>query len=146
MKDETFRLIIAGSRNFYDKKLLGETACQFLLEEGFRPIDDVVILSGKSKGADTLGEDLAKYFGWSVKEFPADWSLGIWAGMARNKTMARNADGLVAFCIDHSPGTTNMIEEAIKMKLPVWAVQITTQPDHSYTIKLEKHYPQPELL
>lgn len=60
--------------------------------------DDITVVSGKARGADTLGEQYAKEHGYSIQYFPADWErYGKAAGYLRNTEMAKNADALVAF-------------------------------------------------
>jgi hypothetical protein len=75
------------------------------------------IVSGKARGADTLGEQYAKEKGIPVKEFPADWNkYGKAAGPIRNEEMARYADWLIAFWHPDCKGTTNMIRIMREMK------------------------------
>jgi hypothetical protein len=89
------RVIIAGSRNFNDYKLL-RSKLDFLLQN--YNLNDIEIVSGTAKGADQLGEMYAKEKGISVKRFPADWDkFGKSAGVMRNKQMAEYATHSVCF-------------------------------------------------
>ena len=91
-----FRVIIAGGRDFSDYNLLSTTMDHFLS----RVNDEIIVVCGKARGADTLGELYAKERGYLVQYFPADWErYGKSAGYIRNTEMAKNADTLVAFCI-----------------------------------------------
>lgn len=111
------KIIIAGSRDFNDYNLL-KSRCDEILA----PISDIEIVSGKARGADTLGERFAKESGFPIKEFPADWkSYGSSAGMIRNRQMAEYADMLIAFWDGESSGTKGMINLAKNkgMKLEV---------------------------
>lgn len=111
-----FRLIIAGGRDFDNYEAL-EKAVDYLLSN---ISDEIVIVCGKARGADTLGERYAKEHGYKVLYFHADWDgLGRRAGIVRNEEMAQNADALVAFWDGESRGTKNMIETAQKYKLLV---------------------------
>jgi len=111
-----FRLIIAGGRDFDNYEAL-EKAVDYLLSN---VNDEIVIVCGKARGADTLGERYAKEHSYKVHYFPADWDrLGRRAGIVRNEEMAQNADALVAFWDGVSRGTKNMIETAQKYKLLV---------------------------
>ena len=75
--------------------------------------DDITVVCGKARGADTLGEQYAKEQGYAVQYFPADWDrYGKAAGYLRNTEMAKNADALVAFWDGMSLGTRHMIETA----------------------------------
>jgi hypothetical protein len=103
-----FRVIVAGSREFTNYTLL-KNRCDFLLSQR----QDVVIVSGCARGADTLGERYAKERGYPIAKYPADWDThGKKAGPIRNEQMAKNADALIAFPIGRSPGTRNMITQA----------------------------------
>ena len=111
-----FRVIIAGSRDFNDYELLRKTMDALLVNI----TDDVVIVCGKARGADTLGEQYAKNKGYDVHYFPADWEkFGKSAGYRRNVQMAENADALVAFWDGTSRGTMHMINIAKERGLKV---------------------------
>lgn len=99
------KVIIAGGRHFSDYELL-KSSCDHFLQN----ISNIEIVSGKAKGADTLGERYAKEKGYNIHEFPADWSLGKKAGVIRNKQMGDFADLLIAFWDYESSGTGGMIK------------------------------------
>lgn len=111
-----FRVIIAGGRDFSDYNLLSTTMDHFLS----RVNDEIIVVCGKARGADTLGELYAKERGYLVQYFPADWErYGKSAGYIRNTEMAKNADTLVAFWDGSSRGTKNMIETAQRYGLSI---------------------------
>jgi hypothetical protein len=116
------RLIIAGGRGFTDYGLLAETMYTVYDQEILGRYDTwLEIVSGKAKGADTLGEQFAKDLSIPVKEFPADWKThSLAAGPIRNKQMGDYADELLAFWDGYSKGTLNMIQYMNKLKKPVW--------------------------
>ena len=115
MIEEKFRVIIAGGRDFNDFRKLTEV-CMHMLQNK----KNVEIVSGTANGADKLGEKFAKFIGYPVKEFPANWDvLGKSAGYIRNKEMAEYADALIAFWDKSSKGTKHMIDLANKMNLKV---------------------------
>jgi hypothetical protein len=112
------KVIIAGWREFTDYELLNRTmeSCGF-------PVTEVV--SGKARGADTLGERWANENGIPVKPFPANWDrYGDAAGSVRNEEMARYGEALVAFLAKESKGTKDMIRVAKRYKLKVKVVNI----------------------
>ncbi len=109
------RLIVAGTRTFNDYEFLKSTLDHLLSNT----TEEVIIVSGKARGADSLGERYAKEKGYEVKEFPADWSIGKSAGPKRNEEMAKYGTHLVAFWDQMSPGTWNMIQVAKKNGLNV---------------------------
>lgn len=123
-----FKVIIAGGRDFNDfEKLV--TFCDKVLVNK-RP--DVEVVSGKCRGADTLGESYANIRGFNVEPFPApwgdiegkpEWQIGtrwdgtkFWkpAGHVRNGWMADYANALIAFWNGdtENSGTYNMINDA----------------------------------
>lgn len=111
------KTIIAGGRDFDNYNLLREK-CDELIESNLTEI-----VSGRAKGADTLGERYAKERGYDVKLFPADWKThGRKAGHIRNKQMADYGEMLIAFWDGKSSGTKNMIENANKLGLIVHIV------------------------
>ena len=118
-----FRVIVSGSRGFNNYSLL-----KSVLDNLVSLVDDqIVILSGKSRGADSLGEVYASRNNIRVISYPADWNnLGKSAGFIRNVEMARNADALVAFWDGESRGTAHMISEANRFGLRVKVVNYTS--------------------
>lgn len=120
------RMIIAGGRDFDDYDRLKNICSSIIkaIEEGYgKPFDSIEIISGRARGADTLGEQFAITNQYVLKLFPADWDgLGKFAGYARNEQMAKYAACvdtpelrgdviavLVAFWDGRSRGTKNMI-------------------------------------
>lgn len=115
------RVIIAGSRDFDNYNLL-ENSVKNILKD----YEDIEIISGTAKGADSLGEIYAKENNIKLKQFPAQWNLyGKQAGYIRNKQMAKysiedNSIGiLIAFWDGVSKGTGHMINIANEMNLQV---------------------------
>lgn len=108
------KVIIAGSRDFNDYETL-KKVCDFMLSRQ----DEVEIVSGTARGADQMGERYAKEKGYSIKQFPPDWSKGKSAGFRRNEEMGRYADALIAFWDGNSKGTQHMINFAKKLGLKV---------------------------
>lgn len=109
-----FNIVIAGGREFNDYKFLKarmDHLCRNLAAKGVEP----VVVSGKARGADSLGEQWAKEHGYGVIAKPADWdTYGKSAGYKRNEEMALIADAVVCFWDNKSKGTKHMIELAKK--------------------------------
>jgi hypothetical protein len=117
------RLIIAGSRNFEDYKLLESSLDEFIeINSLGDPDPGVLIISGLAKGADLLGVHYAKQKGYKVEEFPANWKLGRSAGPKRNLEMAKSANACIVFWDGMSKGTANMIELAKRFQLKMLVV------------------------
>ena len=114
-----FRVIIAGSRDYNNYEKL-RNYCDNYLHEHLKN-DEVIIISGHTKGADYLGERYAIERGLKFEIFPALWNIhGKKAGMLRNIEMARIADALITFpCIgSENKGTLHMLKTAQKFRLP----------------------------
>ncbi len=110
------RLIVAGGRDFTDYGVVSKILDRILKKH---PVDFIV--SGKEpNGTDALGERYAGVNGIPVLPYPADWLGGLKkaAGPIRNEEMAKNADGAIIFWDGKSPGSKNMIKNALKYNLP----------------------------
>ena len=113
--DDSFKVIIAGGRDFNNYNLLVET-CNHLLQNK----SNITIISGKAKGADSLGEQYALEKGFNIIHKPADWDKHKKsAGYIRNEEMAKEGNALIAFWDGKSKGTKNMIALAKKYNLDV---------------------------
>ena len=115
-----FRVIIAGGRDFKDYDLL-KTKLNKILSNISTPI---VIVSGKARGADSLGEKYENEMGYEVAEFPANWDkYGKRAGYIRNEEMAKYAEACVCFWDGKSKGTKHMIDLADKHNLKLRVIR-----------------------
>lgn len=110
------RIIVAGSREFNNYELLNEVLEGFIDKMNK---DSITIVSGRAKGADTLGEVFAENHNLKCEKFPADWEkYGKEAGFIRNGEMAKYASEeghhgvLFAFWDGRSNGTKDMINKA----------------------------------
>lgn len=110
------RLLITGSRDWTDRV----TIMQQLLDVARDYGDEVVLVSGACPtGADKICEDMARVFGWTVEQHPADWEThGKAAGPLRNKQMVRlGADLCLAFIKDNSRGASHCADLAEKANI-----------------------------
>jgi hypothetical protein len=128
------KIIIAGSRNFNDYLYLKYKTLKVFreLKELYPDTkrEEIEIISGHQRGADTLGEQFAKEYGLNLKEFPANWDRdGRGAGPIRNAEMAVYGSQdpirvLVAFWLNKSPGTKNMISLAQKFNFLTYVFEL----------------------
>jgi len=115
------KIIIAGGRDFSNYSLMKERL-DYLFQN--IPKNELVIISGMARGADTLALRYANEMGIPVIKMPADWNkYKKSAGYIRNEDMAKIADGLVAFWDGQSRGTANMIAIANSKNLAVHVVR-----------------------
>ena len=119
------KLIVAGGRDFDNYKLLSEKLNNIRHTIWKHDIaDDLEIVCGVARGADTLGETWAKENHINIKYFPADWDrYGRSAGHRRNEQMGDYADSLIAFWDGKSRGTDGMIKYATKQGLGIFIVE-----------------------
>lgn len=102
------KIIIAGSRVIPNRDVVWDDLVWRL---GYQIPDELEIVCGMARGADTIGLDFGVYYGITVTPFPADWDKhGKSAGYIRNKEMSEYADELIAYWDGKSNGTKNMID------------------------------------
>lgn len=133
----SFRVVIAGSRYFYDYALLCQV-CDRILSNKRASGEEIIILSGHAAGADVLGERYAKSRKYACEIFQAKWAeRGLRAGQERNKVMASKANALIAFWNGRSKGTKGMIEfarqEAKERDFPIRVVMYEEPGNPIYT-------------
>jgi len=128
------RIIIAGSRDFYNYQILKSHCINIIDElywlgriEEYMGMPNIEIISGTARGADQLGERFATERNFDLHRMPANWDVdGKSAGYKRNERMAQYAkedDGvLIAFWDGKSKGTKHMIDMAKKYELQTFVV------------------------
>jgi hypothetical protein len=121
------RIIIAGSRDFNDYALLEKALREYITSRKINP-DEIEIVSGHARGADSLGELFAKNNKLQLAKFPAQWDkYGKSAGYIRNREMAdyalQETGVLFAFWDGQSRGTNHMINFSREKGLEVHVVQ-----------------------
>ena len=121
LSKDIYKIIIAGSRTFFDYDLL-KKECNNFIQHCVDNLDNPYfeIISGNARGADKHGEKYAKEYNYSCSVKPANWNkYGKRAGYLRNADMAQEADALIAFWDGKSRGTNHMIELAKQANLNV---------------------------
>ena len=128
------RIIIAGSRDFDNYKVLEDESSKIIEKELNDDIQSIRIISGTARGADQLGERFAKKYNYSISCFPAEWGLyGKSAGYRRNAEMAKfavsnnNVGILIAFWDSQSKGTKHMIDLANRYGLKVYVIKFNKE-------------------
>ena len=120
------RILVTGGRSWDDRKIIMDA-----LLEATRGMnwDDVTVVHGGARGADTIAAELATGFGMKTEAHLANWSeYHRAAGPIRNKKMVDlGADVCLAFLMPNSKGTANCVEQAKKAG-----------------IKIKLYYPKPE--
>jgi len=134
------KIIIAGSRTFTDYEKL-KFECEQILIFHQTTSQELEIITGGARGADSLGARFAYEKGWRLKTMPADWNkYGKSAGYRRNEDMAKYAlewkqnlekgevirtsqPMLIAFWDGESKGTKHMIDIANKHNLKIHIIK-----------------------
>lgn len=123
---DTFYLLVAGSRNFIDYSLM----CRILdhvLSKQVAIGNKIVIVSGDARGADELAERYADERGYDKEIMPADWNKhGKSAGYKRNTAMhefiampSARKRGCICFWDGTSKGTQHNFGLAKKYGTPL---------------------------
>lgn len=124
------RLLVCGSRDWSDRRIFGFVLRGFLDRYG----DELEIIEGCARGADSMAEEFAHQRGIPVHHYPADWNSYApkerWrAGHDRNRAMFERGqpDMVVAFKDTLSDnlrrgGTENMVRIAKEAGTPVMVV------------------------
>ena len=110
-------ILITGSRNWNDESTLLRALCQYTQT----PENDITVIHGGAKGADTCAHKAAKALGLNVRVYPAQWSEhGKGAGPIRNQQMVdAGADICLAFPLGKSVGTWDCVRRAKAAGIPV---------------------------
>ncbi len=110
--DRETRLIVCGGVDFDDYEFF-----KIQLNRLIEKYDNIRLVSGHARGADTLAERYAAENGIQIQVFPAEWNkYGKAAGPIRNKAMLEYAQEeipvVAAFWDGKSRGTGNMLKQA----------------------------------
>jgi hypothetical protein len=113
------RILITGSRNWTDGDVIRGALLRAIRSTNSRD-QDVTVVHGGARGADTIAADIARRLGCQLERHPAQWQDGPAAGPRRNRHMvALGADVCLAFPLGESPGTRGCVELAHAAGIPV---------------------------
>jgi len=108
------RLAVVGTRTFERVDLVDAHLDRWRSQHSL-----LIIVSGGARGADRLAASYAKRHCLELLQFRADWAQhGRRAGAIRNRQIVDNADALVAFWDEVSPGTRITLDMAISKGIP----------------------------
>jgi hypothetical protein len=114
----TLRVVIAGGRDFNNMELFNG-AIQLAFEDC--AINEIELVCGMARGADTVGRNWALQNNLRIHEFPADWDkYGKRAGFLRNEEMAKFAHVGILFWDGKSKGTGHMLDLMRKHNKPTY--------------------------
>lgn len=112
------KILICGGRDFPQEKVVNwmeENKPQFIIEG-----EDVLVISGGARGADTGAELWAKLAGYKNDIYRANWNkYGPAAGHIRNRQMAEEGKPDLVIAFPGGKGTEGMIEIAKELGIPV---------------------------
>lgn len=116
------KVIVCGTREFEDYDFV-KSKLDFFLKSLYNT--KIEIVSGCTRGPDTLAIRYAEEKGYKVWRFPADWKhFGKSAGPVRNTMMADFATHCIAFWDRESTGTYDMIKKAKDNNLSLRVITI----------------------
>jgi len=114
------RLAVVGTRTFERVDLVDAHLDRWRSQHS-----PLIIVSGGARGADRLAASYAKRHCLELLQFRADWAQhGRRAGAIRNRQIVDNADALVAFWDELSPGTRITLEMAARGGVPAMVVTV----------------------
>ena len=126
------RILVTGSRDWTDKRAIARALCDAIDHYGEHVLtrdeygpkvlwDQVTVVHGAARGADTLAGRIAAAWGMCVEAHPADWDRHRKAaGPLRNKAMVSlGAHVCLAFPLGRSIGTRHCMKEANAAGIPV---------------------------
>jgi len=119
------RVLICGSRGWHDPApITAILAGLDILAEGKG--EELTVIHGAAPGADSLAGRIARQWGVSVIEEPADWDqYGKAAGPIRNQKMLDDHEPDVVYAFrstGKSSGTDDMVTKSQRAGLPVYIV------------------------
>ena len=122
-------ILCCGDRNWKNELAIRNELSKFIGK-------DITIIHGAARGADSIAGNIAKEFGFKVKEFPADWNkYKKAAGPIRNKQMLDEGkpDLVIAFHnkIEDSKGTKNMVTISKEQNVKVEIIKYYENPSRS---------------
>ena len=117
------KVLICGGRNWDKPRVIEVIVAGLFQLYG----EDLVIIEGEARGADSMARDAAEKYGIPVEKYPAKWDEhGKAAGPIRNRQMLKEGkpDLVYAFHneIDNSKGTKDMVAISRQAGLPVYVV------------------------
>lgn len=121
------RILVCGSRSWYDYSKIYRVLADFRRDNEM--LGGVTVIDGAANGADELAHKAAKALSFKTERFPItdeDWKKhGTAAGPVRNHRMlTEGRPGLViAFWLDKSPGTGDMLTQAQRADIPCMIYQ-----------------------
>lgn len=120
--------IVAGGRDFNDKRLFADTLDRLLCSRDHEfgmPDHPLRIIHGGCKtGADHMANEWAIAHWCDFRVYKAAWEEhGKAAGPIRNQQMAQDGDELIAFWDGKSRGTKDMIKKATRAGLTVHVIR-----------------------
>lgn len=108
------KVLVCGDRSWTDRARITRALAKLP--------KDTTVIHGACRGADIIAGEEAKKLGLTVREFPANWSVGPSAGPIRNRKMLdEKPDFVLAFHpnIKTSKGTADTVREATRRGIKV---------------------------
>ena len=103
-------ILVCGSREWRDRDAVHLVLMCEPHRRGWGQ-DELRIIHGACRGADTFAAESAKDLGYEVQPFPADWSRGKRAGPERNLRMLDECPDLV-IAFGRGKGTDGTVQAA----------------------------------
>src|SRR4029077_16923592 len=120
------RVIVFGGRDMRNPKPIYRRLGELEVHHSYGGVrvDEITVVHGDARGADTIADVCARLFDFEVEPHPADWRPGgvydPQAGHRRNQEMCdAGADLACGYWDGSSRGTKSMIEKVLKAEIPL---------------------------
>lgn len=108
-------ILACGGRTYTNKNKVYD-----VLDDCISCWDEVVLINGCAKGADTLAQEWAKDRGFPIEKYPALWDVhGKSAGYIRNKLMLDDGQPDLVVAFPGGKGTAMMVKIAEEANVEV---------------------------
>ncbi|UYE95845.1 hypothetical protein KNLIENLN_00032 [Sinorhizobium phage NV1.1.1] len=107
------RLVVTGGRDYCDTARIWAALDEL---HARRPVS--VLIEGEAPGLDTRARVWAKRKGIAVDPYPADWSIGLGAGLQRNEAMIYMGKPDFGLVFPGGRGTAHMRQCLIRAGIP----------------------------
>jgi hypothetical protein len=132
----TIKILVTGDREWTNPVIIGEALLDAMLEFKVHDVKEVLVIHGAARGADLIGEMVAKSFGMPTDSNPAHWRhtidcprgcsemIGRPSGVIRNQKMLDKHPDIALGLAFHpdltkSRGTKDMVGRLKKANIRV---------------------------
>lgn len=116
------KILVSGDRDYTNREIIRA------LLAGIKCLhEDVTLIEGEARGADTIAREAGEEFTIDIEPYPAEWDkYGKAGGPIRNRQMLKEGEPDVVFCFhddfENSKGTKDMATIAVDAGVPTYLI------------------------